>query len=80
MVVIRLTDNGPGVPESIQDKVLQPFFTTKEDGTGLGLSIAARIVEQHGGRLDLISTEGEGTTFAITLPVKEANLEHHLDH
>ncbi|MBW1706599.1 MAG: histidine kinase [Deltaproteobacteria bacterium] len=71
VVVIRLTDNGPGIPESIQDKVLQPFFTTKEEGTGLGLSIATRIVEQHGGWLDLTSKEGEGTTFVITLPVKE---------
>ena len=71
VVVIRLTDNGPGVPESIQDKVLQPFFTTKEEGTGLGLSIAARIVEQHGGWLDLTSKDGEGATLVITLPIKE---------
>jgi signal transduction histidine kinase len=71
VVVIRLTDNGPGIPESIQEKVLQPFFTTKEEGTGLGLSIAARIVEQHGGWLDLTSKEGEGTTFVITLPIKD---------
>ncbi|MBW1797185.1 MAG: histidine kinase, partial [Deltaproteobacteria bacterium] len=71
VVVIRLTDNGPGIPESIQDKVLQPFFTTREEGTGLGLSIAARIVEQHGGWLDLTSKEGEGATFVITLPIKE---------
>lgn len=68
-VIIRLTDNGPGIPESIQDRILQPFFTTKEEGTGLGLSIAERIVENHGGRLDLQSREGEGTTFTITLPL-----------
>ena len=66
---IRLSDNGPGIPESILDEVFQPFFTTKEEGTGLGLSIAARIIEQHGGSLELISKEGEGTTFIITLPV-----------
>lgn len=71
VVVIRLTDNGPGIPEAIQEKVLQPFFTTKEEGTGLGLSIAARIVEQHGGWLDFTSKEGEGTTFVMTLPVKD---------
>ncbi len=71
VVVIRLTDNGPGIPESIQEKIFQPFFTTKEEGTGLGLSIAVRIVEQHGGWLDLTSKEGEGTTFVITLPIKE---------
>jgi len=68
-VVIRLTDNGPGIPEPIQTKVFEPFFTTKEEGSGLGLSIAARIVQEHGGRLDLTSREGEGTSFAITLPL-----------
>lgn len=69
--VIRISDNGPGIPAALQEKTFQPFFTTKEQGTGLGLSIAARIVEQHGGWLDLISAEGKGTTFVISLPVKE---------
>lgn len=80
VAVLRIGDNGPGIPESIQDKILQPFFTTKEDGTGLGLSITARIVEEHGGWLDIKSREGEGTTFIITLPIKERNLEQHPDH
>ncbi len=71
VAVIRLIDNGAGIPESIKDKVLQPFFTTKEEGTGLGLSIAARIIEEHGGWLDFTSKESEGTSFIITLPVKE---------
>jgi signal transduction histidine kinase len=70
VAVIRLKDNGPGIPESIQDKIFQPFFTTKEEGTGLGLSIAARIVEEHQGRLDIQSKEGQGSTFIITLPIK----------
>jgi signal transduction histidine kinase len=74
---IRLSDNGPGIPEAIIDKVLQPFFTTKVEGTGLGLSIAARIVEEHGGQLAVASREGQGTTFIITLPVKEMSVEHH---
>ncbi len=69
MVVIRVSDNGPGIPGPLVDKVLQPFFTTKEEGTGLGLSIASRIIEEHGGRLNLTSTEGMGTSFTITLPV-----------
>ena len=73
VVVIRLSDNGPGIKESIQSKVLQPFFSTKEEGTGLGLSIAARIVDEHGGWLDLISEEGKGCTFVITLPIKVGN-------
>lgn len=80
VAVIRLTDNGPGIPEFLQDKILQPFFTTKEEGTGLGLSIAARIVEEHGGWLDLSSKEGEGSAFVITLPIKGVELEHHLDN
>jgi signal transduction histidine kinase len=71
MVVIRVSDDGPGIPGSLADKVLQPFFTTKEEGTGLGLSIASRIIEEHGGRLNLTSTEGMGTTFTITLPVRD---------
>jgi signal transduction histidine kinase len=68
-VVIRVSDNGPGIPESIQDKVFQPFFSTKEEGTGLGLSIATRIIQDHGGRLDLESKKNEGATFIISLPL-----------
>ncbi|MBW2020034.1 MAG: MCP four helix bundle domain-containing protein [Deltaproteobacteria bacterium] len=71
VVVIRVRDNGPGIPEAIRDKVFEPFFSTKEEGTGLGLSIAARIVEEHGGCLNLKSQEGKGATFTITLPSKE---------
>jgi signal transduction histidine kinase len=70
VVVIRVSDNGPGVPEVIKDKIFQPFFSTKEEGTGLGLSIAARIVEDHSGCLSLRSKEGKGATFIITLPCK----------
>ena len=75
VAVIRLSDNGPGIAESIKEKIFQPFFTTKEEGTGLGLSIATRIMEEHKGWIDVTSKEGEGTTFVITLPAKESNLE-----
>jgi len=67
VVSISITDTGPGIPESIQEKIFQPFFSTKEEGTGLGLSIAKRIIEGHGGKLDIYSQEGGGTTFTITL-------------
>jgi len=77
--IIRMTDTGPGIPKSTREKVFQPFFTTKEEGTGLGLSISARIIEEHGGSLDLTS-EGNGATFIITLPVKEKDIEHDSDH
>ena len=70
-VVIRVSDNGPGFPESIQDDLFEPFFTTKEEGTGLGLTIAARIIEEHGGKLELSSREGEGALSTISLPVRE---------
>jgi signal transduction histidine kinase len=71
VVIIRVSDNGPGIPPNIQDQVFQPFFSTKEEGTGLGLAIASRIVEDHGGWIDLTSREGAGTTFSLTLPFGE---------
>ncbi len=78
-VAIRVSDSGPGIPASIQDKVFQPFFSTKEEGTGLGLSIATRIIEDHGGRLDLESQENAGATFIITLPLEEGQHGPHLN-
>jgi len=71
VAVIRVSDNGPGIPEVIQEKIFDHFFTTKEEGTGLGLSIAKRIIEEHNGWLDMISNKGTGTSFVITLPSKE---------
>jgi len=79
-VVIRISDNGPGVAESIQERIFEPFFSTREEGSGLGLSIAARIVEEHGGTLELVSREGEGAAFIITLPVKERTGEYDSGH
>lgn len=69
-VIIRIRDNGPGIPESVKGKIFQPFFTTKEEGTGLGLSIAARIIEEHGGKLEADSQDGQGATFILTLPAR----------
>ena len=74
-VIIRVKDSGPGMTEDVQARVLEPFETTKADGTGLGLFIVVRIVEEHGGRLELISAEGKGTTFRITLPAVEEGSE-----
>lgn len=67
--VIRITDNGPGIPKRIRQKIFEPFFSTKEEGTGLGLSIVARIIEEHGGNVAVESDEGEGTSFIIMLPI-----------
>jgi signal transduction histidine kinase len=71
---VDIIDNGPGIPDSIRDKVFAPFFTTRPDGVGLGLAMTTRIIEQHHGRMDLQSAPGKGTDFIIRLPVsgKEA--------
>ncbi|MFN3759045.1 MAG: ATP-binding protein [Algoriphagus aquaeductus] len=70
-MLISVEDNGPGIPEEIKEKILQPFFTTKKgtEGTGLGLSIAHDIVKAHGGELKVKTKEGEGTEFIIQLPI-----------
>ena len=70
-ILISITDNGPGIPDTIKDKIFQPFFTTKPtgQGTGLGLSLSYDIVKAHGGQLKVETREGEGTTFIIQLPV-----------
>ena len=68
-VLVRVSDTGHGIPMHLWEKVWEPFFSTKEDGTGLGLPIALRIVEEHGGRLELRPPESQGATFIMTLPV-----------
>jgi len=71
MVVVRVQDSGPGIPEDVRQRLFEPFYTTKENGTGLGLCIAAGIMERHGGRLVLESSSGQGATFAVRLPTVE---------
>ena len=70
-IEIKVSDNGPGIPDSIKDKIFQPFFTTKPtgQGTGLGLSLSYDIVKAHGGELKVTSITGEGATFTVSLPV-----------
>jgi signal transduction histidine kinase len=67
-VLIEVSDNGPGIPPELQDKVFELFFTTKAKGSGLGLAVVRRIVDAHDGKLDL-RTSPAGTTVSITLPV-----------
>jgi signal transduction histidine kinase len=72
MVIIRIIDNGAGIPENICKKLFDPFFTTKPigKGTGLGLSISYQIiVEKHQGRLECFSTIDKGTEFQIAIPI-----------
>jgi signal transduction histidine kinase len=77
--VIRVRDDGPGIPSHLLEKIFQPFFSTKDQGTGLGLSIAQRIIGEHGGRLEVESVEGQGAAFTVTLPAKEPGHEHDFD-
>jgi len=72
-IVVVLSDTGQGIPEDQLDKIFDPFFTTRPDGggTGLGLSISFMVVQNHGGRIDVESTVGQGSTFRVILPAQE---------
>jgi signal transduction histidine kinase len=67
-VAIEVSDTGGGIPEHLLGSVCEPFFTTRQDGTGLGLAIAKRYVEQNGGKLEIESRPGSGTTIRVRLP------------
>lgn len=67
-VEISVKDNGPGIPQENITRLFEPFFTTKEKGAGLGLAIVQKIVTDHGGRIEVRSTEGESTTVIILIP------------
>jgi nitrogen fixation/metabolism regulation signal transduction histidine kinase len=72
----RLTfaDNGNGIPPEDLAKIFQPYFTTKDVGIGLGLAITERIIKEHGGEIRVASQPGEGTTFTVLLPPKQAEI------
>ena len=67
--VVEVADNGPGIPQEVQDKIFEDFFSTKgSEGTGLGLLVAQKVVEEHGGTITFDSEEGKGTTFRAVIP------------
>jgi signal transduction histidine kinase len=70
-LVVSVTDTGPGIPDEIRDRIFYPFFTTKERGVGIGLATVQRLVGGHGGRLELDSRPGSGTTFRVRLPLDD---------
>ena len=76
-VSVKITDTGPGIPKAIQDKIFDPYFTTKDqgEGSGLGLGIAAKIVEHHHGEIRFTSTPG-ATSFEVLLPVSSVQQEY----
>ncbi|WP_239014643.1 sensor histidine kinase [Archangium violaceum] len=75
-VLVRVRDNGVGMPAEVRDKLFQPFFTTKPvgEGTGLGLAVAYGIITGHGGRIEVESEPGRGSCFTVRLPVAAAEV------
>jgi signal transduction histidine kinase len=74
-VEIEVQDDGPGIPAEARERVFEVFYSNRGGGTGLGLPIARQIVEGHGGRIELVSREGRGTTFRIRLPRRHGRAE-----
>jgi two-component system sensor histidine kinase FlrB len=66
---LRISDNGPGIDKEVQDKIFNPFYTTRQEGTGLGLAVVAAVVRAHEGDIAVESEPDEGTSFILTLPV-----------
>jgi signal transduction histidine kinase len=79
-IFLEITDNGPGIPESIIDKVFDPYFTTKHksnmnSGTGLGLFIAHQNIQDHGGTVNVESSVNKGAKFILRLPYKSSFID-----
>jgi len=72
---VKISDNGCGIDEKIMSRIFEPFFTTKKVGTGLGLAIVQKVIEGYNGKIDVISSEGRGTTFVMTLPKAKMTIE-----
>ena len=70
---VAISDRGPGIPDDVADKILEPYFTTKPEGMGMGLSISRTLVEAYGGRLWVTRNDDGGATFHFTLPITEEN-------
>ncbi|MGA1840058.1 MAG: ATP-binding protein [bacterium] len=78
-ITVKISDNGPGIPEEFLTKLFEPFFTTKPvgKGTGLGLSVSYGIIRDHGGDILVESEPGKGATFVIKFPLKDSNKQIH---
>jgi signal transduction histidine kinase len=71
-IQITVSDNGPGIPPEVMERIFSPFFTTKPQGSGLGLAIVRKIVDAHDGRIDVGERPGGGTVFRVTVPVRSS--------
>jgi len=67
-VWVRIVDNGQGIDDETRQRIFDPFYTSREDGTGLGLALCRKIVDGHGGTIEVETRAGEGTTFVLTFP------------
>lgn len=76
---IRVSDNGPGVPLAVRQRIFEPFFTSRPDGTGLGLAVVRSVAEAHGGAVRLDSSAGPGACFVLSLPLA-AGMRQQLEH
>lgn len=76
-VRIAFHDNGPGMPDEVQARVFEPYYTTKQHGHGLGLSICHSIIKQHGGEIEVNSSAGAGTKISILLPATSVAVDRH---
>jgi len=72
-VWITIADTGTGIPEDCLSKIFEPYFTTKKNGTGLGLTLVFKIIKEHRGEISVRSREGEGSVFAISLPIPQTS-------
>jgi len=72
MAQVHVIDTGPGISQDVLGKIFTPYFTTKAGGSGLGLPTTRRIIEAHGGRLDVLTDQGKGTDFVVQVPTESA--------
>lgn len=77
---INISDTGCGIDKKIMSRIFEPFFTTKKVGTGLGLAIVQKVIEGYNGKIDVLSSEGKGTTFIMTLPKAKKFIQEEVKH
>jgi signal transduction histidine kinase len=75
MAVTEISDRGLGIPQGVQDKIFELYFTTKKEGTGIGLAQTYQILQWHYGSVEFESVEGQGTTFRFRLPLAASGLD-----